>query len=261
MALRRPSQRSVDLYNQLVAQQNKVRKQLIRIHKNAEEALGAGRLPSLVIPRSAKRITRDRFYGLSTYELRRRAKEFWRKYHEAQRLFAGKRPLGRYLGRTLVDGYREIWIEKIFDGVEPEGKTGKYTSEQIEMADKNASRLMEIFNMFFARGREMFFLSMLNAGEITQFRYIYQEFDNGLSYKEDSWAQQQIDSAMRYMDSRGRLRSKEIEGLDTRAGLSDNQVRKINKGEEEAETYSGRNRQSTIREAEKRQARAERRKR
>ena len=82
--MRVPSERTINLYNRLVANQNKVRKTLIRLHKNAEETSGAGRLPALVIPKSARRIKNNYFQVLSKDELKRRLKAFYNKLRQAK---------------------------------------------------------------------------------------------------------------------------------------------------------------------------------
>ena len=68
--LRKPSQRSINLYNRLIEQQNKVRKTLIHVHKKAEETIGAGRLPALIIPKSAHKIRNNQFSISGPYRRR-----------------------------------------------------------------------------------------------------------------------------------------------------------------------------------------------
>lgn len=189
MSLRRPSQRSVDLYNQLVARQNQVRKQLKRIHKGAEEKLGAGRLPALIIPSSAHKIRPNYFMGLSKEELRRRLNRFWKRMKEAKSLFgAGIRS---YLSRTVKQGYMDLWRDQILQlsGESPEGVARMFTKKQIENSDMG--KFMDLYNRLNRLSAESF-LAMLYKGDIISFKFIYMEMI-GTGNKEYSWVDQQKD--------------------------------------------------------------------
>lgn len=192
--MRKPSQRSIDLYNQLIAQQNKVRKTLTRIHKHAEETSGSGRLPALVIPRRSRKISRDYFEGLSKAELKARIRRFWSKYKEAKNLFG--KGLRSYLGRTVKDGYMDLWRDQILfiSGEEPQGYFGKYSKEQIE--NSFMGDFMEVYNRLISLSPEVF-LAMLYHGDIIQFKYIYAEM-TGMGNREYSWIDQQVDNLDKY---------------------------------------------------------------
>lgn len=256
MALRRPSLKTINLYNELVDKQNAVRKKLIKIHKQAEETHGAGRLPALVIPKKARKVTQRFFDNLGAKALQR----FWADYRQKKALFAGSRPLNKYIAFTVVNGYRELWAEQI--GVDP--ATSKYSEEQIENSDMGS--YMEVYNMLFARGRELFFLALLNTNKIIQFKYIYQDMVSGLGDKENSWLQQQIQMASLYLNKQGRLNPKLVKELYKQAYLTQEVGRQATKEvkrptnspeDEDAETYSGKNKQKTISKAEKSLKRAE----
>ena len=178
--LRRPSKHTIDLYNQLVNQQNKVRKQLRKIHKKAEEALGVGRLPALVIPKTAHKIKHSD--SISNLRL------FWSRYRQMKQLFSSG--LKSYLAETVYKGYKELWQDEQFGiGEKPEGAFGRYSKEQIENSPNG--RIMEVYNILFTTGAE-FFLALLYTGRVIAFKYIYLEM-NGVGNKEYSWIEQQAD--------------------------------------------------------------------
>ena len=162
--LRRPSQRTIDIYNQLVAKQNQVRKTLIKMHKQAEETLTAGRLPALVIPKRARKYRNMFSAGLSKTELKRRLKAFWDKYRTAKELFSGG--VSSYLKQMVFKGYKDLWIEQL--GEAPEGKFGRYTPDQIRLS--RMGRAMEVYNMLFTHGSDLF-LSLLYTDRVTEFKY------------------------------------------------------------------------------------------
>lgn len=174
--LRRPSQRTIDIYNQLVEQQNRVRKTLLKMHKQAEETLKVGRLPALVIPRKARKYRNIFSQGLSKAELSRRLKKFWSSYRRAKELFSGG--LNTYLAETVMKGYMDIWVNNQYGiGVEPEGRRRNgvkaYSKEQIEYSDMGDA--MEAYNAMFTHGVD-FFMALLYTGRIIEFKFIYADF-------------------------------------------------------------------------------------
>lgn len=190
MALRKPSQRSIDLYNQLVSQQNKVRKQLRKIHKRAEEAFGAGRLPALIIPKSARRIKMSHFEGLTPSELHRRLRVYWKTLTELKRNFA--KGLKSYLAKTVKNGYMELWRDQIesHSGERPEVFNGYlYSKEQIENSEYGD--FMKTYNRLFMLSPEVF-LALLYTGRMIAFKYIYRELEKiGRGDSSGSWLEEQ----------------------------------------------------------------------
>ena len=226
MALKIPSQRSVDLYIQLVAQQNKVRKQLQRIHKNAEETAGAGRLPALVIPKNAHKVSRDRFYGLSKSELQKRLKAFYKRYDEAKQLFG--RGLRSYIARTVKQGYMELWRDQILSigGESPAGKFNMFTKEQIE--NSSMGDFMETYNKLNRLSPEVF-LGLLYSGILIQFKYIYAEMV-GNGNREYSWLDQQNDNLVGMSSKKAQM-----ELLALMSGVEGKHQKKTIREAEEAE--------------------------
>lgn len=193
MALRRPSQKSIDLYNRLVAEQNKVRKTLRKIHKNAEESIGAGRLPALVVPKKARKIT-QRFFDVDKSKLAQRVKEYWKKLKDMKLHFM--RGIESYLAETVMKGYKELWLDSQYGiGEEPEGYFGRFSEEQIRNSDN--PNAMRSYNALFTNGAQ-FFLALLYSDKIIPFKYIYMELQ-GIGGREYSYLEQQVDILSPYV--------------------------------------------------------------
>lgn len=187
--MRRPSQRSIDLYNALVDKQNKVRKQLRRLHKGAEETLGAGRLPALIVPKASHKIRKSYFEGLSSAELHKRLKAFWDKYQVKKALFG--KGLTSYIARVVKEGYLELWrdqIERNF-GESPEAFYGHtFSADQIKNSD--GGEFMQVYNALFRQSPESF-LALIYTGRMIAFKYIYQEMQMTKNNTGYSWLEQQ----------------------------------------------------------------------
>lgn len=170
---RRPSQKSIDLYNRLVEQASQVRKKLKRIHKRAEEAFGAGRLPALIIPKASHKVRMSQFQGLSSAELHRRLKAYWSNLANLKEMFAVG--LKTYLARTVKDGYMNLWLDQIrdFTGETPEVfRNHLFSKEQIE--NSKFGDFMKTYNRLFMLSPESF-LALLYTGRMLSFKFIYQE--------------------------------------------------------------------------------------
>ena len=188
--MRKPSQKSINLYNQLIERQNKVRRQLKRIHQHAEETLGAGRLPALIIPKSGRKIKLSQFEGLSPAELHRRLKQYWSKLGQLKAEFS--KGLKSYLARTVKDGYMELWRDQIelHSGETPEAFHNlRFSKDQIESSEYGG--FMETYNKLFMLSPEVF-LAMLYSGRLLSFKYIYREMERvGRGGAEGSWLEEQ----------------------------------------------------------------------
>lgn len=202
MALRRPSQRSIDLYNALVDKQNQVRKQLRKIHKHAEESIGAGRLPALVIPKTAHKIKKSYFVGLSPEKLRARLQAYWKTVRERKAIFASG--LDSYLKHYVMKGYQELYTDNAYGiGYKPNGYFGRYSKEQMEADEDNAPK-MRAYNALFTRGAD-FFMALLYTGHVVEFKWIYLEFKNGTS-KEINFLDEQTEEANRLSSPKNRAK-------------------------------------------------------
>ena len=194
--MRKPSQKSIDLYNRLIAEQNKARKQLSRIHKRAEETLGSGRLPALIIPRRARKIRANQFEGLSPSELHKRLKQYWVNLATLKEQFS--KGLQSYLAKTVKDGYMELWRDQIerHSGETPDVFNGYlYSKQQIE--DSEYGEFMRTYNKLFMLS-PLVFLAMLYSGRLLQFKYIYRELEKmSAGGAEGSWLQEQNELLVR----------------------------------------------------------------
>lgn len=192
MALRKPSQHTVDLYNQLVAQQNRVRKQLLRIHKRAEETIPTGRLPALIIPKKARRISM-RDFDVDKMSLKRKLQAFWRKYKEAKAFFG--QGIKSYLSETLKKGYMDLWRTRMREdmGLIPEYYEGygRFSALQLKEMTEDERRIAELYNYLVMLSPEVF-LALLYRGKLLQFQFIYEEM-KGIKDREYSWLSQQED--------------------------------------------------------------------
>ena len=242
--MRRPSQKSIDIYNQLVEKQNQVRKILTRIHKKHEEASGAGRLPALIIPKKAKKIKPSHFYERDKTLLKARIRAFWRSYNVAKALFG--RGLTSYLARTVKDGYMELWRDQILfmSGESPQGVANKFTREQMEKS--YLGEFMHTYNRLMQLSPEEF-LTMLYKGEIIQFKHIYAEM-TGIGNKEYSWLDQQNDALNIFRSAKAR---KDLL-LQT-----EQELKEANKKENKKGRYRGNVKEETYDEAEELRARRE----
>lgn len=190
--MRRPSQHSIDLYNQLVKKQNAVRKILKKIHKHAEETLGVGRLPALILPKRARQIQNRDNLNL---------KAFWNRYRKMRDMFGNG--INDYLGKVVKQGYMELWREHI--GIDPEGYFGKYTPLQIREAGE-LGIFMEVYNKLQGLSG-LQFLALQYMGGITAFKWIYDELTNGIRDKENSYIQGQLESLEKFGSGKGIIKT------------------------------------------------------
>lgn len=251
--LRRPSQHTIDLYNKLVEQQNKVRKNLIRIHKQAEETQGSGRLPALIIPKKARRIS-QRDFNVDKLSLRRKLQAFWRRYREAKEFFG--QGIKSYLSKTLKEGYMELWRERmqIEMGLIPEGYRNNFSKLQLNEMTESERRIASIYNMLNRLSSEVF-LALLYKGKLLQFQFIYEDMHNGTADKVNSWSEQQAFNLEDY-----RSRKAQIELLKQMNIERDEEAKvrvSTSEGKTREMTYSGKHELETLVKADKRRKKAE----
>lgn len=232
--MRRPSQKSIDLYNRLVELQNKARKKLKGIHKHAEETFGAGRLPALIIPKSARKINSNRFQGLSSAELHRRLKMYWENLSRLKEQFS--EGLRSYLARTVKDGYMQLWRDQIelHSGETPDVFHGLlYSKEQIENSEMGA--FMQTYNKLFMLSPEVF-LAMLYAKRITAFKWIYLEMEKG--NMQGSWLQEQNEMLAVGPKEQAKL-VEEVLGEDIEYKHSERVMKKVQRKQADAKAKEG----------------------
>lgn len=211
MALRRPSARTVDLYNQLIQKQNKVRSVLRKIHKEAEQASGAGRLPALVVPKSSHKVRPNYFNGLTKAQLQLRLKRFYESYRNLRESFGGKDPLRRYIAKTVTSGYRDLFKDLI--GIEPASPGFYSKSQRIHATDAMTAKYMDLYNKMFHYGNEMQFYKLLITGHIIEFKWFYREFMYG-SENENAYVDQQLEEWDRFSSIEERMKlDKSLESI------------------------------------------------
>lgn len=253
--LRRPSQHSIDLYNKLVEQQNKVRKRILRIHKRAEEAVGAGRLPALIIPKRAHKIS-SRYFDVDKNALKRKLQAFWGKYREAKAFFG--QGIKSYLSKTLKEGYMDLWRERMADehtglGLTPEGYRNNFSKEQLEEMTQDERKIAEIYN-FLNRLSPEVFLALLYRGKLLQFQFIYEEM-NGIRDKENSWVYQQAELLDPYRSRKNQIA---LLNQDSIMRDEDAKVRYVtSEGKTRELTPTGEHTNKSVKEAERRKEKAE----
>lgn len=228
--LKKPSSRSIAIYNELVAKQNEVRNTLKRIHKHAEETLTAGRLPALVIPKRARKLRQNYFSGLSKAELRARLKKWWAQYRRMKEMFAGG--INTYLKTTVFRGYKDLWTDQI--GQDPNGYFGRYSEEQIKKSDMGHA--MEVYNMLFTHGSD-FFMALLYTGKVTEFKYIYDDLVGKV--EKNYYLDDQIDKIKRYLNPANRKilfsQADKVTGNYRHSQKAINKAKKLEKKAEEDE--------------------------
>lgn len=174
-----PSQKQLSLYDELLKRQNITRKRLLRRRRIAEEEGSAGRpLPDLVIPMKAKR-----YRDFSRYSKRFDSYEDYRnKIRALQTLYGGKgSPELQFYKesykRNILNTIRD-WIEtEINFNQKPAGNFGKYSEEQIYLANKVAEeggKFLELYNKMIGLSIGEF-MTMYDSGFFPKLKYVYQE--------------------------------------------------------------------------------------
>lgn len=176
-----PSMEQLETYEELLKEQNKVRRKILRnrIKEERKKARGVT-LPDLIVPKYVRVKKNIKLYHFKSY------REYQTKVKELRRLY----------GRGLVSYYTETYKREILKGwresidtaikesgfavgefVKPEGRGGYYSREQIEYY-KDLGRYMELYNRLNAMNPEKF-QDMYANGYITPLKYIYREMIQG----------------------------------------------------------------------------------
>lgn len=214
-----PSQKQLQLYDELLKRQNITRKRLLRRRRIIEERGGSGRpLPDLVLPMKAKRsrdISRYANY-FDSYE------DYRNKMRALRELYGGKGSpeLGFYRSaykRNILDHIKG-WIEDYLNFSEkPKGYFGKYSEEQILIANQIADdggKFLELYNKMISLSTAEF-MAMYDTGMIPKLKYIYDEIRNvgSISF---SYVDEFLDS---YSDFKRQVRDQKnliVKGVESR---------------------------------------------
>lgn len=202
-----PSQKQLQLYDELLKRQNITRKRLLRRRRIIEEEGSFGRpLPDLIIPMKAKRhrnISRYASY-FDSYE------DYRNKIRALQQLYGkGKEDptfsFYRSTYRNEILGLIKGWIGDYLNFAEkPKGFFGKYSEEQIQFVNQigeDAGKFLELYNKMISLSLGEF-MSMYDRGFIPRLKYIYDEIRN-VSSIEFSYVDEFLDS---YSDFRKQVR-------------------------------------------------------
>lgn len=173
-----PTQSQYSEYVNILKKYNKLRKQIIKAHRNLESYTPTGRMPSLVVPERHRRmsVAQIRMTGRRLFNLKLRA-----------------------LKRTVKEGldgfykqYKNSYLElyKSLIGLDPdytpfgEGKNFKYSQDLIDRvsySDENLSKLMEVYNRIVNLSPVVFAL-LVKTGKMPVFQKLYDEVGRGFIF-------------------------------------------------------------------------------
>lgn len=185
-----PSLAQLDVYEELLKEQNKVRREILRRRVKIERERKGQRLPDLVIPKRAK-IKKLKTYRFKSF------REYQSKVRELKRLYG--RGIASYYKYTLKNNFLEAYRNMIQGAMESEGNYrtsyepetmgGYYSKEQIEEAG-DIGKYMRLYNQYLAMPSEKF-QDMYDRGYIVPIRYIYQEMISGTKSQSVSFLEEQ----------------------------------------------------------------------
>lgn len=176
-----PSLKQLSLYDELLKRQNQTRKRLLKRRRIAEtEGSSFGRpLPDLVLPMKVRR-----FRDVSRYSKRFDSyKDYQEKMRALRSLFGSKGdPTFNYFKATYRANILKLlrsWIEEKLNFRLPPEAHGRYSKEQIELANyigEDAGKYLEFYNKLINLETSEF-QTMYDTGLIPRMRYIYNEME------------------------------------------------------------------------------------
>lgn len=182
-----PSIKQLELYEELLKEQNKVRREILRRRVKQERNKSRGvTLPDIVVPkhiRVKKNIKLYRFKSFQDYQSK-------------------VRELKRFYGKGIISYYKE-GVKKNFlkdfvnviqgasenmgaYDIKPEGRGGYFSQEQIVNAPSDIQDAMKLYNRYNALSPEKF-AEMYENGFIAYLKYIYREMVQGTSNQQISF--------------------------------------------------------------------------
>lgn len=177
-----PSLNQLSAYDELLKRQNQTRKVLLKRRRLYEEE-GVGRsLPDLVLPMKARRfgdVSRYRFDSFQDYREKMRA---------LTELYGGSgSPVLQYYKKAYKRNILNIvrdWIDA-YIGLpdKPEGKFGKYSEDQIDLANRIANdggKYLDLYNKLISL-RTTEFMDMYDSGMIPPLKIIYDEMKDNIN--------------------------------------------------------------------------------
>lgn len=172
----KPTEKQLSTYELLVKKYSKMRKQIIKAHRNLEEITG-GRLPSLVVPERHRkmRMAQIRMSG---------RKIFLAKVKQLRKIVnEGIKGFFKSYKKSYLDLYRTYII-----GEDPEA--GKYHTmysemqiKEMEATDPKMAQFMHDYNKIVTMPPEVFAF-LVKSGKLPEFKYVYNELGKGLTFAE-----------------------------------------------------------------------------
>ena len=171
----KPTQKQLTTYEQLVKQYNKMRKQIVKSHRALEDHIGAGRMPSLVVPERHRkmsirqiRVSGRRLFNLKVKQLKKVVHGGLQKFYSDYK-------------KSYLELYRKYLIQE-----DPYGYQERFYSElQIkEEKDPEMRQFMRDYNSIVNMNGTVFAL-LVKTGRIPEFKYLYAQFQQDLSTYEN----------------------------------------------------------------------------
>lgn len=183
----RPSQKALNRFDELVKQNNKLRKQLLRRRSQLEKS-DEGRvyaLPSLVVPEKAQPSAKINFRKIKREEFQAKMRalsqavtgglEGWYKRNYKRPILEAWRTA---IEQVITEEYGDTGVLPI-STVFGKKTIGKYTKETME-AYPDLKPYMEMYNRLYSMNIAQF-MYMYDRGYLPPFKYIYNEMKGSFS--------------------------------------------------------------------------------
>lgn len=216
----RPTQKALDRYDELVKQQNKLRRQLLRRRKKVEETSDSGRLPSLIIPAKGVKSIKIDWRQVGAKEFRRKMKmlsnlvtgglQGWykRNYKDAI-LLAWRQGLEEAILQEYKENIkivaRKSELDQLAFGEDVKMLEGGYFTQDLMEEYPKFKEHFELYNRL-QRMEIGVFMEMYDRGMFPLFKFIYLEMIGSTS--ENSFLEELKDSInVQYKMINSRLKS------------------------------------------------------
>lgn len=175
-----PSDKQLDVYVELLKSANKVRREILRRRKKQERNKSRNvTLPDIVVPKHIRIKQNVRSYRFKSFkDYQTKVREFKRIYGRGLDSFykVHKKEFQSNLLLAIQGASENMGVYDL----QPEGKGGYFSKEQIENADENIGGVMKLYNRINALPPERF-ADMYENGFMPYIRYLYREMIQGTS--------------------------------------------------------------------------------
>lgn len=180
----KPTQNQISVYEDILKKYQKLRRQIVKAHKNLESVTPSGRMPAMVVPQRERkmsmrqiRITGRRAFALKMKQLKKIVhgglQAFYNDYKKSYLFLYREYILPEY----PMGGYSEA-----------KGMGHYYTDEQIaeceRLEGKEMAQFMRDYNRIVFMNGTVFTL-LLKSGKIPEFKYIYRQFASDIDMYEN----------------------------------------------------------------------------